>query len=493
MGASGAGATLGAIAAALEHRQPATAVGEDITITDVHMDSRAVTPGSLYVAIRGERADGHRFVHSAVAAGAAAVAVEEAPEEHIPYILTPNTRTALGWMAAETHGHPSRGLGVLGVTGTNGKTTVAHMLAAMTAGTERAMAVIGTVNANLGDLVTSPRTTPEASELQRILRRLVDEGRVSDVAIEVSSHAMAMGRVNGAQFDLVAFTNLSQDHLDYHHSMEEYYQAKAGLFSPQWAPRGVVWIDDPWGHRLAVESPIPVATVGADAAADVAVAYGRETASGSTFTLRLAGTAFEVTTALAGRFNVANAAIALTCAHFLGIDLEAAVAGLARMEPIPGRYNTVSTETDVWVVVDYAHTPDAIANVIAESRSLVAGKIIVVIGAGGDRDREKRPRMGEAASAADLAIITTDNPRSEDPIAIIEQVRIGARSGGQVRAIPDRRLAIREAVAVAKAGDAVLVLGKGHETTQEFADRVEHFDDMAVVSEELARMQGASS
>jgi len=493
MGPRSRGATLAAIAAAVEPHQPVTVAGGEIEVTDVHMDSRVVTPGSLYVAIRGQRTDGHQFVESALAAGAVAVAVETAIDESIPHLVTPNTRAVLGWMAAETHGHPARELGVVGITGTNGKTTVAHMLAAMNPDDEPPAAVIGTVSAHLGDLAVSPRTTPEASDLQRILRHLADSGQVRDVAIEVSSHAMAMGRVTGVEFDVVAFTNLSQDHLDYHHTMEEYYQAKASLFRAGWAPHGVIWIDDRWGRRLAEESEIPVVTVGTAADAAVVVTHLEDTATGSRFTINLAGGTVPVQTSLAGGFNVANAAIALTCAHLLGADMDAALAGLRGMQPIPGRYNTVAADSDVWVVVDYAHTPDAIASVVAESRKLVAGRTIVVVGAGGDRDREKRPKMGEAAATADVAIITTDNPRSEDPNAIIDEVVSGIPSGARFTVVRDRRAAIREALGIASPGDAVLILGKGHETSQEFADRVEHFDDGAVARQELDRLSGASA
>jgi UDP-N-acetylmuramoyl-L-alanyl-D-glutamate--2,6-diaminopimelate ligase len=482
------GSTLAKIAAAVAQRQAVRVMGGDTVVTDVHMDSRAVTPGSLYVAIRGERSDGHDFVSSAAAAGAVAVAVEEPPQEEIPHLLVEDTRTALGWIAAETHGYPARSLGVVGITGTNGKTTVAHMLAAMTEGTARSTAVVGTVSTNLGDLDASPRTTPEASEIQRIMRRLVDGGRVTDLAVEVSSHAMVMGRVNGVEFDVVAFTNLSHDHLDYHETMEEYYRAKAALFSPQWAPRGIVWTDDPWGRRLAAEASIPVVRVGAESGADVPVTYGSDTLEGSRFTLEIDGECHDIETALPGRFNVANAAIAVVCAHLQGIDVVSAIAGLKAMTPIPGRFDTLHSETGLWVIVDYAHTPDAIANVIEQSRSLVGGRVIVVVGAGGDRDREKRPMMGEAAATADLAIVTTDNPRSEDPMVIIGQVIAGVPAAGHLVVEPDRRLAIRRALGEADAGDAVLILGKGHETGQEINSRVEPFDDRAIAREELGRL-----
>ncbi len=480
---------LSELAAALSPHQPVEVRGKDVVVSDVHLDSRAVTPGSLYVAIRGARADGHDYIPAAVAAGAAAAAVEAASTVEIPQLVVADTRAALGWLAAEAHDHPARRLRMVGITGTNGKTTVAHMMEALTAGTARETAVIGTVSSNLPDTEESPRTTPEASNLQRILRKLADAGTVSDVAVEVSSHAMEMGRVNGVVFDVVAFTNLSQDHLDYHHTMEEYYRAKARLFSSNWASQAVIWIDDGWGNRLAGETTLPVTTVGSGSDADVRVTYGPSTPHGSSFELSSGATSIEVHCPLAGRFNVANAAVALACAELIGIEAGTAAANLARMEPIPGRYNTLAGAAGSWVVVDYAHTPDAIANVVAESRSHVAGKILVVVGAGGDRDRQKRPLMGRAAGTADVVIVTNDNPRSEDPAQIIAEVVSGIDRSTEVVIEQDRRLAIREALAAAAPDDAVLILGKGHESGQEFADATIPFDDAAVAREEIARLE----
>lgn len=454
--------------------------GPDVAVTDVHMDSRSVTPGSLYVAIRGARADGHRFIAGAIDRGAVAAAVSTAPAEELPHLLVPDTRQALGWLAAAVHGAPAESLSLIGITGTNGKTTVAHMLAAMT---ERVVAVIGTVSANLDDLDVSPRTTPEASDLQRMLRQIADAGRITDVAVEVSSHAMDMGRVNGTRFDVVAFTNLSQDHLDYHLTMENYFAAKARLFSSEWAPKAVIWTDDAWGRRLADEATIPVVTVGTEPQCDVRVTYGTDTPSGSSFSVEIGGRTLRVVTSLAGRFNAVNAAIALACADQQGWELDDAVAGLAGMQPIPGRYNTIENDRGIWIVVDYAHTPDAITSVIAETRGLVTGRVIAVGGAGGDRDQEKRPLMGAALSTADVALVTTDNPRSEDPTLILDQVMAGTDQRAQLE--PDRRTAIRRAIATAQPGDAVLILGKGHEPQQEFADHEIPFEDATVAREEL--------
>jgi len=485
--------SLASVAKAIEFAVPEVQLCGDALVGDVHIDSRAVTPGSLYVAIRGLHADGHDFVATAIDRGAQAVVVDKPPDVDIPYLQVVNTRQALGWIAAEVHGRPAESLSLTGITGTNGKTTVAHMLAAMAPSESHNMAVVGTVSANLEGLEASPRTTPEASDLHRTLRRLADGGRITDVAIEVSSHAMDMGRVNGCRFDVVAFTNLSQDHLDYHGTMEAYYRAKAQLFSPIWAPTAVIWTDDNWGARLAGETELPVISVGTGRTCDVIVEHGPDSTDGSAFSIEIERSRYRGRTTLAGRFNVANAAIALACAWRKGWEIEGCLARLATMPPIPGRYNSVANGLGLWIVVDYAHTPDAIASVIAEVRSLIVGRVIVVGGAGGDRDQEKRPLMGTALAAADMTVLTTDNPRSEDPEVILEQVLsgIGHRDGVTVEL--DRRRAIRIGLRAATAGDAVLILGKGHENSQEFSDRVVPFDDAAVAREELRALTGTQS
>lgn len=480
--------SLVAVAAASEPHVPELIRRGDAEVSDVQIDSRAVTPGALYVAIRGASADGHDFIAEALDRGAAAVVVDHAPDMAVPYLQVTDTRQALGWLAAAVHGNPASCLSLTGITGTNGKTTVAHMLAAMAPGSDRAMAVIGTVSANLDGAAISPRTTPEANQLQRTLRHLVDKGNITDIALEVSSHAMEMGRVNGCYFDVVAFTNLSQDHLDYHRTMEAYYGAKARLFTKKWAPHAVIWTDDRWGSRLADETDLPVLTVGTRSELDVMVEFGQHTSAGSSFTMRVGGRSYDVTTPLVGRFNVANAAIALGCARLKGWDLDASIAGLAEMQPIPGRYNAVANDRGLWVVVDYAHTPDAITSVIDEARGLVSGRVIAVGGAGGDRDQAKRPLMGAALARADLAIITTDNPRSEDPQLILNSVLSGVTMREGLVVEPDRRRAIRTGLAAAAPGDAVLILGKGHESTQEFADLIVPFDDAVVAAEELVRL-----
>jgi len=482
-------ATLARLVSALDDRQPIRLVGEDAAVSDVYHDSRQVGPGALFAAIPGARVDGHDFAAAAVEAGAAALLVDHELPLAVPQLVVDDVRSALPWVAAEVHGHPARSLDVVGVTGTNGKTTVTYMLESIARCAGMPAGVIGTIGATInGTPVPLGRTTPESSDLQRLLRRMVDDG-VQIVAMEVSSHSLAYGRVTGVEFDVVGFTNLSQDHLDFHHDMEEYFATKVTLFRPERAQRGVVWRDDPWGERLAALSTIPICTVGFDPVADVQVSDLVLTGSGCRFRLEAGDHVIPVTLPLAGRFNAANAAIAATCASELGISPETVADGLARLPPVPGRFQRLNLGQQYLVVVDYAHTPDAISAVVNETRALIPGKVIVVLGAGGDRDRGKRAMMGAAAATADLAVLTSDNPRSEDPEEILAEVVAGVPPGAMVITELDRRAAITLALRRASEGDAVLILGKGHEKGQEFADGVRvPFDDREVASEELRRM-----
>jgi UDP-N-acetylmuramoyl-L-alanyl-D-glutamate--2,6-diaminopimelate ligase len=458
--------------------------GPGVVVDDVHHDSRAVRPGSLFVAVRGEHFDGHDYAPAAVAAGASALVVEAPLPLAVPQLVVPSSRRALPVVAAEVHGHPSKALTVIGVTGTNGKTTVTHMIEAIARAAGRVPGVIGTVGARADhDPLTVTRTTPEASDLQRILRLMLERG-VELVALEVSSHALALGRVDGLAFAAAAFTNLSQDHLDFHRDMADYFEAKASLFTPARSRIGVVWVEDEWGRLLADRSPIPVRTVGTSAACDVWASAIAVDTRASRFLISAADRSAEVVMPLPGRFNVANALVAAACAIEVGIDLGEVVRGLETLPPVPGRLEVVPGDRPFIVIVDYAHSPDAISAVVAEARLVGARRVIAVIGAGGDRDREKRPLMGAAATGADLAVITSDNPRSENPDEIIAQVMAGARPGAAVVVEPDRRAAIRHALAAAGPGDVVLVLGKGHEQGQEWGGRIEPFDDRVVAAEE---------
>ncbi|HUU61861.1 MAG TPA: UDP-N-acetylmuramoyl-L-alanyl-D-glutamate--2,6-diaminopimelate ligase [Acidimicrobiia bacterium] len=465
-------------------------VGDPVTpVHDVSHDSRRAGPGVLFVAVRGFTVDGHRFVAAARAAGAAAVCVEEDPGDGGPALLVTDTRAVLGPLAARVHGDPSHRLRLVGVTGTNGKTTVTHLLESIAGAAGLAPALVGTVGARIAGVPEEVlRTTPEAPDFQRLLARMVSAG-VEVAAVEVSSHALALGRVAGSRFAVAAFTNLSRDHLDFHPDMEAYYRAKASLFSPEMAEQAVIWVDDPAGERLASETALSVTRVGLRRPAAVSALDPAMGLRGSSFILVGAGEPISVRLNLAGEFNLANALVAAGVAAVLGIPSDSIAAGIGAVTTVPGRFEIVETEKDCTVVVDYAHTPDGVAVVIETARRLAGpGRVIAVVGAGGDRDRAKRPLMGAAAAGADLAFITSDNPRSEDPGAIIEQVVAGAAGGpAELRIEADRRLAIRAALSAARRGDVVLILGKGHEQGQQFADRVIPFDDRLVAREEAAR------
>ncbi len=452
-----------------------------VRVVDVTHDSHEAGQGSLFVAIRGFRTDGHRFVDEAVGAGSPAVVVDRDVDVAVPRIVVADTRRALGPLAAEVHGRPSERLAVVGVTGTNGKTTVTHMLEAIASGTGHLPGMIGTIQARVGGkVIPSVRTTPEASDLQRMLAEMARRG-ADVVAMEVSSHALALGRVDATGFAVAAFTNLGRDHLDFHGDVERYFAAKRELFRPDRTRTAVIWTDDPFGARLAAEVSTPTITVGLSADADLVGRIVETSLAGSLVTVTYRGRTVEVRVPLPGRFNVANGLVALGCAVALGWDLAEAAAALADAPPVPGRFELVAVDGAAGVVVDYAHTPDAIAAAISTARRLAAGRVIVVFGAGGDRDREKRPLMGAAAAAADVTVVTSDNPRTEDPEAIIDEVMAGVPGEAEVVREVDRERAIGIALELAGPSDLVLVLGKGHEQGQEVGDRVIPFDDRAVV------------
>lgn len=479
------GATLSSLATLVKGQ----VVGASETlVVDVTHDSRAVESGSLFVAIRGFSADGHAYIDQAINSGASAVCVEDQITDcPVPQLIVDNSRSVLGLLAAEVHGRPSGRLRIVGITGTNGKTTVAHLLESIASTAGLVAGRIGTTGASIAGIpVALPRTTPEASDFQRLLAAMVAD-EVDIVAAEVSSHAMTLDRVVGVEFEVVAFTNLSRDHLDFHGDMDSYFAAKAKLFER--AERAVINVDDPRGDELIRLTPAASLRVGVDVrASDVELAT-----SHTRFRLMALERSEPVRLPLAGDFNVSNALVAAGCAMQLGIDIESIVAGLESVEQIPGRYELVAGGSSATVVVDYAHTPEGVAKVIATARATGVGSVIVVLGAGGDRDQSKRAEMGTAAAAADRFILTSDNPRSESPMAIIDDVRAGVPEGVVDLAVePDRRRAIGLALAGARAADTVLVLGKGHEQGQEIAGRVLPFDDVAVVAEELAKVKGTS-
>lgn len=462
----------------------------DPVVTDATHDSRQSGAGSLFFAVKGFTSDGHRYIDQAVANGAVAAVVTEPVETSVPVIRVEDARGVMGPLAAAIHGDPSRKIPVVGVTGTNGKTTVTHMIHHILTHTGRTVGLVGTIHTRIGnDEIPAVHTTPEAPDFQRLLAHMVERGAEA-VAVEVSSHAMVLHRVDATWFEVVAFTNLSQDHLDFHTDMESYFSAKASLFDSSRARRGVVWIDDSWGERLARETALPVRTVGASG--DVTVRVHSSELTGSDIELDLGDGPRRVLIPMAGRFNVENAAIAATVCLELGADLDAVLEALETLPGVPGRFERVSGDDPIGVFVDFAHTPDGITEVISTLRPLVDGRIIAVVGAGGDRDRAKRPLMGAAASDADVVVVTSDNPRSEDPAAIIDEVMEGIRAGTNVIRLVDRRAAIAEAVGTARDGDAVVILGKGHERGQEIAGFKHPFDDRIEGRTALAARRGIS-
>lgn len=480
--------------------RPGTAGGT--VVHGVTLDSRQVRPGDLYAALPGARAHGADFAAQAAAAGAVAAVTDPAGVQRVggaglPALVVPDPRAVLGALAADVYGRPAADLLLLGVTGTNGKTTTVHLLDAALRAAGRRTGLVGTVEVRVGDeRVPSSRTTPESPDVHALLAVMRERG-VTACSMEVSSHALALHRVDGVVYDVAAFTNLSQDHLDFHRDMADYYAAKATLFTPARSRRGVVCVDDEWGRRLARQAAVPVVTVTTrpDADADWTAGPGQPDPSGTTtaFTLRHRdGRRHRLVSPLPGDFNVANTALAFVVLLEAGLDPEAAAAGLAGAPGVPGRMEPVRTGApgEPLALVDYAHTPDALAAALRALRPATPGRLVVVLGAGGDRDPGKRPAMGEAAArGADLVVVTDDNPRSEDPATIRAAVLQGARAAGgaDVLEVPDRA----EAVAVALAAttgpqDTVLLAGKGHESGQEVDGTVHPFDDRVVLRAALA-------
>lgn len=455
----------------------------EIRIVDVTHDSRRAGAGVLFVAIPGFTTDGHDFVPSAVDAGAPAVVVERLLSTSVPQMLVDDARSVLGPLASRVHGYPASKLRTAGITGTNGKTSVTWLIESIAQATDR-VGVIGTLGVHMaGRTMPAERTTPEADDLQRLLVQMV-RSEISIVAMEVSSHALALCRVDGIHFDVVAFTNLSQDHLDFHEDMEDYFTTKARLFERDRSRQAVVWVDDEMGRRLAESCEIPLTTVGTTAA-DVIIDIGHVGLSGSRFSIVGEGMDITIALPILGDFMVANAALAAVVCRRLGFDSRTIASGLERAQPIPGRFEHVSVPLDASVVVDYSHTPAGVEAAIESARRLTDGSIIAVLGAGGDRDRAKRPLMGRAASRADWVIVTSDNPRSEDPDAIMADVTAGVTAKHD--ALRDRRAAIRRGLDLARAGDVVLIMGKGHEQYQEIGGRRIPFDDRVVAVEEASR------
>jgi UDP-N-acetylmuramoyl-L-alanyl-D-glutamate--2,6-diaminopimelate ligase len=463
------------------------------TLAGITADSREVQPGWAFVAIPGVKVDGHTYIAQALARGASVLVVDR-PLDLTTRTLAcclrvPDSRHALAHMAAAFFGHPSRQLRLIGVTGTNGKTTSTYLLEAVLLAHGLTPGVIGTVTYRYADHEwPADQTTPAAEDIQRLLRQMVDAG-VSDCALEVSSHALAQHRVWGCQFAAALFTNLTQDHLDYHADMAAYFAAKARLFTTYQPGVAVLNYDDPAGEQLMHETRAPVITYGFSPASDVSVEHLAMDASGIDLTVRMERQPVTVHSQLIGRHNVYNILGVLATVNGLGLGIEQTVQGIERLRTVRGRFERVDRGQPFSVLVDYAHTDDALRNVLQAARGIATGRILVVFGAGGDRDRGKRARMGRvAAQYADLAVITSDNPRTEAPMAIIRAIEGGFRELGrasQYRLIEDRAGAIHEAIGLARAGDVVLIAGKGHETYQIVGDERFSFDDRQIVTQAL--------
>jgi UDP-N-acetylmuramoyl-L-alanyl-D-glutamate--2,6-diaminopimelate ligase len=460
-----------------------------VDVGDLAYDSRAVTPGSLFFCVRGERVDGHDLAWEALEQGAVALVVERTVDTEAPQLVVPDARAAMAVAADVFFGEPTRALEVAGVTGTNGKTTTAFLLHSVLAAAGRRPGLVGTVRWIVGGGERpAPFTTPEAIDLQRLFREMVDAGDRS-AAVEASSHGSALRRLDRVRFDALVFTNLSQDHLDLHGTMEDYFQAKRRLFAGAAPPPAAVNVGDEWGRRLAGDLAdahrAPLVTFGLDAGEvrPEGLELGRE---GSRFSA--AGIAIE--TRLPGRFNVENVLGAVAAGLLLDLEEDEIAAGVAAVEKVSGRFEAIDEGQPFAVVVDYAHTPDSLDTVLQAARDLGEGRVIVVFGAGGDRDRGKRPLMGKVAlDRSDLVIVTSDNPRSEKPLSIIQDVLQG--TGVDVEIDPDRRTAIQRAIGLAEPGDVVVIAGKGHEQGQEIAGTIHPFDDREVARDALAALRAS--
>ncbi len=483
-----------------------------VSISALTCDSRMVRPGVLFFALRGVQTDGHRYVDQAVAAGAAAVVLEDAAfaPAGIPWVKVPDGRTAMGHMAASFNGDPTATLPLVGITGTNGKTTTTYLIEAILAAAGRQAAVLGTISYRFGTTtIGASHTTPESTELQSAFRQLADAGARAFV-MEVSSHALEQKRVDGCHFDVGIFSNLTRDHLDYHVTMEQYLDAKARLFSELLRPtpekprrRAAVNMDDPYGAEIARRSACPVVTFGIRGECAVRPISVVSSVSGISATLVTPAGNIDITSRLLGRFNLANILAAVAAGVALDLPLEAIKHGIENHTTVPGRMERVENRRGVTCLVDYAHTGDALENVLATLKEISVGRIITLFGCGGDRDNGKRPIMGKiAAGMSDLAIVTSDNPRTEEPLPILEQIKsgivpLGLREYGTAELtggftekgftlVENRREAIRLAARLARPGDILLLAGKGHEDYQIIGTTKHHFDDREEAAAALA-------
>lgn len=468
----------------------------DAEITGIAYDSRKVEPGFLFVAMQGGTFDGHAYIAKALEMGAAAIIAEkevEAETEGVPYIIIEHGRRAMGEGSAAFYDFPARKIKLIGVTGTSGKTTVTHLIHGIFNAAGMKSGLIGTVGAKIGDEVLDTKhTTPESVDIQSMLAYMVEQG-VEVVAMEVSSHGLYQGRVIGCEFDCGVFTNIARDHLDFHKTLEAYLDAKLMLFReyPAMSAKqfsAVINADDEAASKVQETAPGCIITFGIENDADLKASDIIVTDSSVSFTMSYEGCSEPVRIGIGGAFNVYNGLSAAGAALALGLDLKTIADGLGKASGAPGRFESVECGQDFGVVVDYAHTPDELENVLKTARDLTKGRLITVFGCGGDRDRGKRPIMGGiGADIADFAVITSDNPRSEDPNAIIQEILAGIPNDkmSKVGVEPDRRMAIEKAIKLARPGDLVVLAGKGHEDYQILADRTIHFDDREVAREVL--------
>ena len=483
-----------ALDALLRRLEQADLRGVDLqaTVTGVEYDSRRVAPGALFVAVRGQVTDGNRFAEAARRKGALAIVSEQPPQPGLPWVQVPDARVALARLAAAFQGDPAASLALVGVTGTNGKTTTTYLIDATLRAAGRTVGLLGTVQYRLGARIAeAARTTPESADLHALLREMKDTG-CGEAVLEVSSHSLALERLHGVEFDVAVFTNLTRDHLDFHGDMHAYFESKRRLFDTLLKPTGraVINADDDRAAELAAASRAPVWTFGLRRPADFRADEPSLSLGGTRFTAQTPFGPLAVETPLLGRFNVQNVLAALCAALARGVSPEQALAGVAAVRGVPGRLERVDNDAGFSVVVDYAHTDDALKNLLETVRELGPRRIVTVFGCGGDRDRSKRPLMGMvAARLSDVVVVTSDNPRSEPPEAIIAEVLRGTGGvrRGECHAVVDRREAIARAFELAGPGDAVVIAGKGHEATQTLRERSVPFDDRQVARDLLGR------
>lgn len=468
----------------------------DMEITGIKLDSRKVIPGDLFVAIPGFKEDGARFIQDAKTKGATAVVTEKkTPANHVPAILVRNARKSLGRIARTFYGNPDERLSLFGITGTNGKTTTAHLIWAILGKSGHRASLLGTIQHNiLGRKVQAANTTPEAMDLYSFFKETLDQ-QGDSVVMEVSSHALSLNRVEGILFSVAVFTNLTHDHLDFHKNFEDYFQAKSKLFTEHGKPnsRAVINADDPYGMQLTAmlkmqRKDTQVTTFGMSKEADVHPLSCEMTWDGIRMELKTPWGNLSLQSPLSGTFNVSNIMAAASACLAYGIKPEAIASATQEFSQVPGRFETVRQGQNFAVVVDYAHTPDALERVLKSARALTKGKLLAVFGCGGDRDRKKRPIMGEIASRiADLAYVTSDNPRTENPDEIIKEILAGIKDKSKIKVESDRRKAIEAALAAAAKDDCVVIAGKGHEDYQIIGATKHPFNDREMAKEILAR------